>query len=166
MYTFYFSSSEHKLKMSSSFYCLLLTISAPTDDFLWSHSSWFVSRLMVEAPPCLPSSLAKLLTDVWKCQELKSPLFQRETARFHGSDSQSLWTVASFHAPFSSLRPQKMEAWWSDWQTFAFDMSRKICWCSQSRVCWRSSIMVVLSDHSTFFGLREVQQRQLREQIN
>lgn len=99
--------------MSSTFYCLLLTTLRPVDDFLWSYSHWFVSQLKVEAPPCLPSSPAELLT-VFVC--FKAPRTKvstiplRNCLRICGRDSQSLWTIASFQACFSSLHPQKMEA--------------------------------------------------------
>lgn len=152
-----FSSFEHK--MSSTFYCLLLTISTPVDDFLWTYSQWFISQLKVVALPCLPSSPAKLLTDVSMCRELKS-LFHWET------DCASMEEIANpcgpllhFMPPFLPYTPRK-------WMLLMEQRADLCLWYVPL------NLLVQLFRHGgpvrsfQVFILWDVQQRQLCEQIN
>lgn len=68
-----------------------------------------------------------------------------------GRDSQSLWTIASFHASFSSLHPQKMEAVDGAMaRPLSLICPVKSAGAAKVEFFWCSSNTVVLSDHSKF----------------
>lgn len=162
-----FSSFQHKSKSSSTFHCLLLAVSTPVDDFLWSYSQWFQSQMKIEAPPCLPSSPVKHMfqsSENWSLpysiEKVRAHLWKRQPIP---ADHRFISCLLFFFTP-----SENGGCWWSDGQacwalltglsklipfqlpTFVFDTSHQICWSSQSRVCWHSSNTVVLSDHFKF----------------
>lgn len=173
------------IKMSPSFQCLLLTMSTPVDDFLWSYSQRFVSQMRIEVPPCLPSSPPK-----------HSLMFQSaENWRLHYSTEKlcaHLWKkrpIPVDHRFISCLLffltpPENGGCWWSDDQT---------CWALLTVLSKANSIpvadlclwyipsnllvqpkwsLLALFKHGGLvrsfqvFSLWDIQQRQLREQIN
>lgn len=152
--------------MSSPFYCQLLTIS-PVDDFLWSHSQRFVPKLKAEAPPCLPSSPAKLLTDVSKCRELKSPLFHWETARASVEETANpCGLLLHFMPPFLPYTPRK-------WRLLTERRADLCLWYVPLNLLVQPKrSLLVLFKHGgpvrlfQVFHLWDIQQRQFREQIN
>lgn len=157
----------HKLKMSSKFYCLSLTIWTPVDDFLWSYSQWFVSQLKVEAPPCLPSSPAKLLSDVSKCWELKSPLFHWETACTSVEETANpCGLLLHFKPPFLPYSPRKWRLLMARWADLC------LWYVPLNLLVQPKRSLLALFKHGgpvrsfQVFSLWDVQQRQLREQIN
>lgn len=180
-----FSSFQHKSKSSSTFHCLLLAVSTPVDDFLWSYSQWFQSQMKIEAPPCLPSSPAKHPLMFQSAENWSLP-YSTEKVRAHlwkrqpiPADHRFISCLLFFLAP-----SENGGCWWSDGQTcwalltglsklIPFQLPTFCLWYVPSNLLVQPKwSLLALFKHGgpvrsfQVFSLWDIQQRQLREQIN
>lgn len=96
--------------IKNAFFLHLLTMSTPVDDFLLTYSRRFISQMNIEGRHVCPllQRNAHWCFKALRTEVSTIPL--RNCVRICGRDSQSPWTIASFHAAFSSSHPQKREA--------------------------------------------------------